>query len=611
MSGKKKIILIALAVSLALLLFASCQDVAVFERAEDDRWSWKDGVDVPYEPISLSAGEYIGGIEGVWKYYDKVDVKAYACYNDDRITAEQAQDWWLFEWTRQNMNIDFSIDAFGYSSLDELTAGMFMSGDLPDCFIHWQKIYEERATFGDEDHTILPINKYLYNEELSPNMQKLVEDPTFSLLKTYKGNIYSWPRVFNLRDYSQVTANKEGIWYNKADLAETGKPEPKTVEELISVLEILKANPPSRLKGDRQYVPLGGKAAGTTGSSNTSWFGPFHYAMGLNMTDSRWNHTVVKGDYQDGDILYYWTSNEYRYFLELAADMYSKGLFEQAFYEMDETEVTAKMLEAKYSFVFGLLETGRTDFEDWEVLPPMTSKISDKQLATRVINISNFWSCFVTPNTDDESIEAIVRWMDLAYNKDYAYCYYWGPYGGDENKPADDTYGIDSGKYQGWKWDPTGTMRVWTQVKVLDDSEPNPVYESFQIKAAMVGPFANNGGILYRVTDGADFKAIMAQDTQGGYIARKSSEKFNSIGEYALPSYKDLCVADDVMALETSFEDPSSEFADEQRAAFITGKRALTDSEWNKYIGEINSFGFDEYWKKITNIYKRAYPDIF
>ena len=603
MRAKKRIFLPVLAALLALLMFGSCGEKDKKEpQASDSMQSDPGG-----EPVSLAAGEYN---DGIWRYHETVDVRAYACYNDDRITHEDAQDWWLFEWTRDKMNIDFSIEAFGYSSLDELTAGMFMSGNLPDCFIHWQKIYEERATFGDEDHTILPLNKYMYDEELSPNMQKLVADPTFAQLGTYQGNIYSWPRILNSREYNQSTANKEGIWYNKADLAETGKPEPKTVEELIEVLEILKENPPARMQGDSQYVPLGGKDSDT--GTNTSWFGPFHYALGLNMTNTRWDHTVTRGSYEDGELLYYWTSDEYRYFLELASDMYSKGLCEKAFYEMDGSEVMSKMLDNKYSFVFGLLETGRPDYEDWDVLPPMTSKISDKPMATKSVSITNFWSCFVTPQTDDESIEAIVRWMDLAYNPEYAYCYFWGPYGGDENKAADDNYGVDNGRFRGWKWDKTGSVRMWTQCEDIEKGNGlDPIYDTAQTKAAMVGPFANSGGSLYRVTDGSDLRAVMAQDTQNGYIARKSDEKFNHIGEYMLPSYKDLCVSDDVMALESYFEDPASEFGDEQRAAFITGKRELTDAEWSKYISELNAFGFDIYWEKITGIYKRAYPDIF
>ena len=529
--------------------------------------------------VSLFAGIPAGVAEekgeivnGVYRYHDTVDIEVMVRYPAEHIPDPSTA--WLYAWARENMNINFIVEGMPVEATQERTPLMFVDdSELPHILLNWADLNSlaKQTVYGDQEGKLVALQDYI-TPELMPNLHATLEamPDVWALISTLDGNVYNFPRFFQDIRYN-VNMGFEPLWYDSALFEGLGIAVPTTTDELLEALRAIKAADPNGV--GTSLVPLGG-------SFEQGDMAPaLLNAFGFNLTSQRWNLLALRdGDYQTGELLNYQTHPVFFEYLKFMNTLYTEGLMDPDYYTLDRTQTYAK-LTAGYNAVmptFDIYNMPPESWQNWRIFEPLTSPFnSEKMMSNAPFNGGPCYYAFITNQCPPEQLEAFLRFMDAGYGSEHSVRYYYGP-----EFEKEDGYGL----LKGWYMAEDGITYVYEDV-VDGTFASNTAY------VYNVGPFGATGNRFNRRTDGSEV-ALYSRDTQFGMRCLENIEKLDP---YLSAKYPGALFDADTAIRIGDLEDALQDHADSEIAKFITGARALTQEEFDKFVAEMNALGLDEF----------------
>lgn len=520
-------------------------------------------------PMSALAGE-------IYRYDEPVTLTAYARYETSYV--DDAAALWLYEWARDKMNINFEVEGVTAESYNDFNTLMFATDDLPDVLLNWSISRQaSTALYGDEEGMLMPYND-LITEETTPNLYAVFQefaDEAKIKLATLSGNIYILPQPLQQSERRTNLAFMP-VWVRTDWFKAVGYEElPKSMDELLDALRKIKEQDPGQVGKD--LVPLGG-------GNQFPWF--FLQALGF---VTAWTPQLIApagGGYQDHDVVVYPYHDNYFEYLKYMNTLYSEGLIDRDFYTLDTTQSFAK-LSAGYcaaASAWGIHEHVE-NWQDWEMLPPLTSSVQDTPLVPYGGDIDRGNYMFLSSHCSNP--EAAMRFIDNAYDPDIKYLFFWGPQAG-----VDDTYGLT----EGWEFEADGVTR-----KLLD--VVNGTRENQTEYVHNIGPFGGSGNVFDRRTDGSEV-ALYDPNTGAGYCALQTIERYCP---YYVPRYPGALFTAEEQTRITDLETVLQDYIDSETAKFVTGVRPVTEEEFAKYRADLDALGMQEFIEMQTKAFQEQY----
>ena len=527
-----------------------------------------------------AAGSYT---DGVWKYDEPVDVPAYMAYNPTR--SPEPDKMWLYEYARREMNINFQFTYFDEDTVGDQAPLMMASGDYPAAFLYFQYFFSaiaDQTEYGDVEKILIPLQDYLNSPDIMPNLSRYMVEYAADIpfVSTLAGNIYNVPYVLQNPDYS-VNASFQPLWYDTRVLDALGVSEPKTAEDLLAILRLVKEKDPKGLGSNN--IPLGGKTKG-----------PFLHAFGFASSDENavWSLRGVKAHetFRDGEIVALQTHPDFLKYLQYMNTLFSEELIDTEIYTMETSEETARAQANYYTFwtTYNALTWTEEDFPFYNQLPPLTSASNSEQIAR--INASQMTSqymFFVTNKATPLQAEAVMRFADWCSDPKYTYLAYYGPEYG-----VNDGYGL----LDGWYIGEDGTTYKF---KDVDEGK----FDGDANYKANVGTIYFTGNVLYRPTDGsvtANFNPL----TRSGRMGYEMMRTYNPYWVRGLPS---ALYPEDIQIQMTDLGQVLAPYINTEVARFVTGARQPSEEEFAKYGAELEAMGYSDYLQTFVDNIKTRF----
>ena len=518
-------------------------------------------------------------VDGIFRFYDTVTIRAVARYNANYVADAQAL--WLYQWAKEKMNIEFIVEGIPNESADDITNLLFASGDLPEVFLNWGPLgnLTNMSTYGDAESQLLAIQDYI-TPEMTPELYRISQEvpDVIDMCRTAKGNIYTFPRILQRKEYT-TGMSVEPLWYDPGVLAAVGyETAPTTVDELLDCLRKIKAEDPMGVGAN--LVPFGG----TYDNSNvgTQMLNAFGFAA-----TGPWELLAMRnGGYLTGDLVFMSADPAYYEYLRFMNTLYSEGLIDPDYYTMDKTQSDAK-LSSGYNAMIPAWDCSMMpqNWQEWRVMEPLTSDYSaDKQLAYAGAGGVCYYA-FITDACKD--VEAIMRFMDVGYNPEYSHLFYNGP-----EKGAEDTYGLLSG------WMLNGIAYEYEDVT-------SGRFTSQSAYVNNVGPFSPSGNKFDRRTDGSEV-ALYDPTTISGLQA---TEVIGKLCPYLVARYPGVLFDSDTSIRVSDLSTVLEDYIEVETAKFITGVRAVTEEEFEKFLQTLDSLGLGEFMDLHLAAFEAQYRD--
>jgi putative aldouronate transport system substrate-binding protein len=517
-------------------------------------------------------------VDGVYRYDEPVDIRAMIAYNPSRI--EDVNNMWLFHWARDKMNINFIFDATPQDSVEDQAPLRFAAGDYTEAVLYYQYFFaglSDQAEYGDQEGILRPLNDYLFDKDVMPNMAEILEEfeDEVPFVSTLAGNIYNVPYVLQNREYA-TNMSFQPIWYDTRVLESLGVEAPSTTGELLDIARLIKEKDPKGL--GENNIPIGGDA-----------LTPLLVAHGFRSSDTTGLYTLRDGDFRKGRIIAQQTAPEYLEYLRYANTLYEEGLIEQDYYTISSTERAAHAEQNHYTFwtSYNVLDLKEEDFTSYDILPPLLSEYNDNQeIPGSASTLASQYMFFLTDKATDEQAEAVMRFADMMYDKEFRYNAYYGPEAG-----VDDGYGL----LEGWYIDEDGSTYRYKDVD-SGKMDANATY------LWNVGPIYVTGNILDRRTDGSE----AALYNPGTRVGRMNAETVAKLSPNMIAGLPGRLYPDDVATEMSDLESVLNSYIRTEAARFVTGVRPLTDAEFAAYGAELEAMGYTRFVETyIENITKR------
>lgn len=525
---------------------------------------------LPGADKNLEEGEFV---DGFYRYHKQVTLHGITSYDTNRV--DDAQKMWLYEWAKDKMNINFIVEGVPNESRGERTLLMFISGSMPEIIFNWPDIDLGRQNmYGDREKQLIPLNDYFTDRNIMPNLSAICNElpEVIDRGRTGTGNVYAFPRILQNPAYS-ATVSVPPLWYHKPTFDAIGyTSQPKSLDELLDALRKIKiANP--------DMVPFGGS------SESGSIIGPLLQSYGFVMASPRWGYIAMKGgDYKTGELSFFKADPLYYEALKFMNRLFNEGLIERDYYTLDGTQVNAKLSDGHYAMISvnNLNNMADNDFQNWRVMEPLTTEFNGIKIASDALGAGG--PCYYAYVTSDcKNPEAFMRFMDVGYDKEYGYLFFYGPKAG-----IDDTYSMN----QGWRLADDGVTYEY-----LDVIDKTVAHHNDYL--ANIGPFYAAYGLFDRRTDGSELARLSKDDRSG----LATLELYEKQAPYKFTAYDGGTYDTDTRVYLDDLGDLFDEYIETETAKFITGVRPLNDSEWNTYVEALRDMGMDEYMSIIQQAY--------
>ena len=538
-------------------------------------------------------GQYING---VWKYNEPVTV---TCYYRCSGALEDANNLWIFEWARQNMNIDFQVleNVFDSARIPLLLAS---GDDLPDCFFRFFESSDEMIKYGDNEGLLRPLND-LITEEVTPHLAKIFAEDRPEVWNfpwsTPKGNLYYFPAIQNNTE-NNTTMTNASLWYNKEWFAAVGyETSPTTLDEFLDCMRKIKEQDPGNV--GEGLVPIACNNAGDDRHPDQI----FMNALGMYITNA-WMLDGYKKN-ADGSFSYICapaTDTMYEY-LKFMRTLYEEELIDTTMFNNERNDYNAMVSEGRCACFCEneayLLRVN--DSSNWDLLEPLSSDFNSERFIMggfgglgTAPSLRRSAFCIISKDCPDLQAEAVCRFVDFAYgyegpDNEKRYIYWYGPQAG-----VDDTYGIT----EGWYFDENNDRIVPEVV--------NGKYASDEAYRFSVTTNQNNE-YMDRRTDGSEFEEGQMYDinTVQGYSQWQKRLHFDP---YLNSSIITLAYADnDTTVEQAALTTALQSYIKTETAKFITGERELNDEEWAAYVAELVAYGIDTYAANAEEAFNTLY----
>jgi putative aldouronate transport system substrate-binding protein len=536
--------------------------------------------EAPAATEAAGSGEPGQIVDGVYRYNEPVKLTALLAVMDVMPDPENC---WLYEYAEQAMNIDIDFVTYPNDQVSEVADLLMASGDYPEAILYFEYAFSglmDMVKFGDQEKQMVPLNKYLTDPSVMPNLSKIMAEFEDQLptIMTPSGNIYTVPSVMQEAQYT-VNMSDMPLWYDQRVMDALGAQPPKTADELLDYLRLVKAEDPKGLGSDN--IPIG-----TSLDSGNNLFGASLLAAHGFVSGGMYSPFTLKGGAYaggDGQIAPLQTDPVFFELLKLYRAMYSEGLMDAEFFTRGSDELAAMAQADRFSvfLAYNVLGLGDDSYQSYYLLPPMTSQYSDKQIVPfGASQLGLPYQFYLTDKASEEQSVALMRFADRCYDEKFRYNAYYGPEAG-----VDDGYGL----LEGWYKDADGAFQ-YRDV----DSGKFPDVRSYYYS---VGPIRTTGNILDRRTDGAEVASYKMDDRVG----RTNLETINKLNPFLVRGLPYEVYGEDVATMMDDTSTALEEYIRTELARFVVGDRELTEAGFAAYGDELRAIGYDDYVRTYTD----------
>lgn len=449
-----------------------------------------------------------------------------------------------FKYLNEQSNITFNVNSIPWEDAPEKEGLILSSGDYPDVFIFSSLSKDDVNKYGAEG-IFVPLEEHI--KKNAPNLTKyLDENDLWPYVTAPDGHVYVMPGI---NTGAELSAGFH-VWLNYKWLDNLGLEEPKSVDELYTVLKAFKEEDANGNGDISDEIAI----SVPDGINYLKQYLPY---FGLCLDNSTWLAE------QDGELIYIPTDDRYKEFLRFFTNLYNEGILDPASFTQNYDQIAAVggsnevlgCFSALASFQFA----GREQDEDYQALTPFEGQ--DYPKSTGI----SYSSMMVTDACEDPA--TLVAWADQLYTQEGGILYWLGVEG--------NSYTLnDDGS---WAWNLDGTI----------GEDIATVREKGTLKYQTAFP-----GIQ------PDFWATGITDPDESYLITQRA-KMVGYGKLTLPAMTYSVEETETLA---SLKADLDAYINQYGAQVITGALDL-DSSWEEYVGTMNAMGASE----IYEIYKGAF----
>lgn len=352
--------------------------------------------------------EMIGNmyISGYPVVYDKEVIKVLAIQN---INQPNWNEYQILNDMERKTNVAVEWELVPVTGALEKLKLIFATNDLPDALMPKDLLKTDDFTYGRQG-LLMPLNELI--EEWAPNIQNMyAEYPNIkNVTTTPDGNIYSLP-TYNPVD-GEVTKSGQALVLNKKWLDKLNLKEPETTDEFYEVLKAFRDNDPNG-NNNKDEIPFS-----TRPPELMFMFGPFG-----TVDNARHLHVT-----NDDKVLFAPAMLEYKEAIKYFNMLFTEELLDNELFIQDQKQLNAKGMSDEI-ILGGYLAHHRSAvvgnkraLEDYiNILPlkgPNGHQIWNNNNPEP--NAGLFPATFVI-SSKTEKADIIMRWIDLAYDKEFGF----------------------------------------------------------------------------------------------------------------------------------------------------------------------------------------------
>ncbi|MHA6480925.1 extracellular solute-binding protein [Paenibacillus sp. strain BS8-2] len=456
----------------------------------------------------------------------------------------------IFKKMEELTNISFTFDTPVAANYEEKKKLAFASGQIPDVFFGANLTPSDEVNFGEQG-ILIPLENLI--KEYAPTIEKLLnDDPNIrrSITAT-DGHIYALP---------QITAGfglYPKLWINKKWMDNLGLEEPKTIDDLYTVLKAFKEKDPNQ-NGQADEIPMSGHGLDIRQAIEA--------AYGLNP-----NGNIENVEVKDGKVVYSPIEEGYQKYLTFMHKLYAEELLDSESFSQTPQQVVAKGQEGKlgsFNSAGPFLIVGVDKNYDYVQLKPLTSELSSEPIWP--LNSPIRRGAFAITNKN-KNPEATIRWVDYLYTEEGSIMMAQGVEGQDFEYTAEGGFQMNI---------PEGM-------------------NSQEFKAGMVSPDAGTVVPLDRRTVDEIGKIGTEKANPTNFFIRNQTEE--RLMPYGKETYPNVYFTNEEQdRLNTLMADIRT-YTEQMEAKFVAGTEPLT--KWDSYVATLKDMGVDEY----VSIYQAAY----
>lgn len=517
---------------------------------------------------------------------------AISMYSDSGDPESQ----WFYQFIENEMNINLEITKI--SGAEQLTLLLADGDDLPDIIIGAISDEASLMRYGADEGVLADLSPYI-TQELTPNLYKMYQDyPQYKeAIEDSEGHIWSLGYVNDPTERGQISR----MFYNYDWLESLDLSTPTTQEEFLDAM--------------RQFKQLSGDEAPLVGS----WSFTNPCLILLNsygyITENPKGTDIAM---RNGEVVLPVADREvYGEYLKLFKQIYDEGLIDKNFFTMGNNTVQAKIAGGKCGFLAEAPFVYTTEFASWWGAQPLTSQYNATAQWPRSGGAQSCGGFVVSAKSENK--ELAMRFADWFFEETGA------NYNMSVNGPAEtQTDYIYDSKVPGFVVNDEDFVASWPyyEKNKEDYSSKNDylgkeVYLwGYRILGRGMGNVSSNlDAVQYGYT--ADQIVVTYSDVSAEGIQAEIREELYKDGEMCFrlaledtlsPYVTDTYLPRAYLDAETSIEVGSMmaiirEYAAQETANFVVGRRPLTEDELNKYFDEIESLGALE----VVEIYRQYY----
>lgn len=283
---------------------------------------------------------------------------------------------------------------------------MISSGELPDAIVYpWATVSGGAQKYVDNGFIVDLTDKV---KEDMPNFTKFLDEhPDIKKdCVTDEGKILYLPYIRKddeLKVYLGPQIRTD--WLEKLNLSI-----PETTDELYEVLKKFKTEDPNG-NGVQDEVPMTAASFTDTnfGIGNLLW--PFGIHYDFYVKDGKVKHGIMEPEFEDG--------------MNYIIKLFNEGLIDQDYIMMDRTKIEAKMTSDQAGFMYGFQPTkimgmmeGRDDKFSLQGIKHLTGPTGANNSFEPNYGSNVFDSVCIAITTQNEDIDATLRWMDFIYSEE-------------------------------------------------------------------------------------------------------------------------------------------------------------------------------------------------
>lgn len=504
---------------------------------------------------------------------------------------------WFYKFIEEEMNINLEVTKI--SGAEQLTLLLADGEDLPDIIIGAISDEASLMRYGADEGVLADLAPYI-TEELTPNLYKMYSQyPEYKeAIQDSEGHIWSLGYVNNPTERGQISR----VFYNYDWLETAGLSTPTTLDEFLSAMSAFKN--------------MSGGEAPMVGSWNFA--NPciiLLNAFGYLTENAKGTDIALR----NGKVVLPVADREaYGEYLKVLKQVYDKGLIDKNFFTMGNTTVQSKIAAGKCGFLAEAPFVYTPDFDAWWGAQPLTSQYNSTAQWPRSESAQSCGGFVVSAKSENK--ELAMRFADWFFEETGV------NYNMSVNGPADTQkdYIYDS-KVPGFTVNSEDFVATWTYYeKNKDDYSSKNDYLGkevflwgYRILGRGVGSVSQNLDAVQYGFTGDEISTSYSDVTTPGIQAEVRRELYKdgemcfrlALEDTLVPYVTETYLPKAYLDAETSIEVGNllsliREYAAQETANFIVGRRALTDAELDKYFDEIEELGALEVVETYSKYYE-------